>query len=274
MKFEKNIAKVKQEINFKNLYEKNITHIFIKEESKFENFSYKNWSHAFYYLIPLKIYNSNTIKLLNYVINFKHSELLKGVGQGGILTKKNTGIMVNNTNDYFIFFYKQWPYQKNYISIDPPPIQYVVNFIKGRLSTAIKEFLKANETIEKIQFKDLDHPDTILTFEKYYLEILYRFFKDENLSKKFNEAQINEVIGQDSRSQFFLNAMEVLQQEILKNEEEKEKSINSLFSEKNTLIEKIEEKYNNKINEAREFYENNIKDIQNQIQELIKQNSI
>ena len=82
-----NINTVDQKINFKNLYEKNITHIFIKEESKFEGFSYKNWSYAFYYLIPLKIYNSNTIKLLNYVINFKHSEFLKGIGPGGILTK-------------------------------------------------------------------------------------------------------------------------------------------------------------------------------------------
>ena len=180
--------------------------------------------------------------------------------------------MVNNTNDYFIFFYKQWPYQKNYISIDPPPIQYVVNFIKGRLSTAIKEFLKANETIKKIQFKDLDHPDTILTFEKYYLEILYRFFKDENLSKKFNEAQINEVIGQDSRSQFFLNAMEVLQQEILKNEEEKEKSIDSWVHEQEIEFDKIREKYNNKIDKINEFYENEIKNIQNQIQEFLKQN--
>ena len=267
-----NINTVDQKINFKNLYEKNITNISIEEESNFKNFSYKNWSYAFYYLIPLKIYNSNTIKLLNYVINFKHSEFLKGMGPGGILTKKNTGIMVNNTNDYFIFFYKQWPCSKDGLSIDPPSIQYVVNYIKRSLSTAIKEFLKANETIEKIQFKDLDHPDTILTFEKYYLEILYGFFKDENLSKKFNEEQINEVIGQDPKNQFVLNAMEVFRQEMLKIEKEKEKTINSLFSEKNTLIEKIEEKYNNKINEAREFYEDNIKDIQNQIQEFLKQN--
>ena len=56
-----NINTVDQKINFKNLYEKNITNISIKEESNFKNFSYKNWSHAFYYLIPLKIYNSNTI---------------------------------------------------------------------------------------------------------------------------------------------------------------------------------------------------------------------
>lgn len=272
MIFEKNIAKVKQEINFKNLYEKNITHIFIKEESKFESFSYKNWSHAFYYLIPLKIYNSNTIKLLNYVINFKHSEYLKDMCTGGILVEKNTGIMVNNTNDYFIFFYKQWPYQRNYVSIDPPPIQYVVNFIKGRLSTAIKEFLKANETIKKIQFKDLDHPDTILTFEKYYLDILYNFFKDENLSKKFTEEQINEVIGQDPKNQFVLNAMEVFRQEMLKIEKEKEKTIHSLIHEQEAEFDKIREKYNNKIDKTNEFYENERKNIQNQIQEFLKQN--
>lgn len=272
-----NINTVDQKINFKNLYEKNITNISIEEESNFKNFSYKNWSHAFDYLIPLKIYNSNTIKLLNYIINFKHSEFLKGMGPGGILTKKNTGIMVNNTNDYFIFFYifyKQWPCSKDGLSIDPPSIQYVVNYIKRSLSTAIKEFLKANETIEKIQFKDLDHPDTILTFEKYYLEILYGFFKDENLSKKFNEEQINEVIGQDPKNQFILNAMEVFREEVLKVEKERKKSIDSLVHEREIEFEKIREKYNNKINEAMELYENNIKDIQNQIQELMKQNSI
>ena len=272
MRFEKKIAIVKQKINFKNLDEKNITNISIEEESKFESFSYKNWSHAFYYLIPLKIYNSNTIKLLNYVINFKHSEYLKDMCTGGILVEKNTGIVVNHTNDYFIFFYKQWPYSKDGISIDPPPIQYVVNFIKGRLSTAIKEFLKANETIKKIQFKDLDHPDTILTFEKYYLDILYNFFKDENLSKKFTEEQINEVIGQDPKNQFVLNAMEVFRQEMLKIEKEKEKTINSLIHEQEAEFDKIREKYNNKIDKINEFYENEIKNIQNQIQEFLKQN--
>ena len=267
-----NINTVDQKINFKNLFEKNITHIFIKEESKFENFSYQNWSHAFYYLIPLKIYNSNTIKLLNYIINYKHSMWLKDMCTGGILVENNTGIMVNHTNDYFIFFYKQWPCSKDGLSIDPPSIQYVVNYIKRSLSTAIKEFLKANETIEKIQFKDLDHPDTILTFEKYYLEILYGFFKDENLSKKFNEEQINEVIGQDPKNQFVLNAMEVFRQEMLKIEKEKEKTIKSLVQEQGDEFDKIREKYNNKINEAMELYENNIKDIQNQIQEFLKQN--
>ena len=269
-----NINTVDQKINFKNLYEKNITNISIEEESNFKNFSYKNWSHTFDYLIPLKIYNSNTIKLLNYIINYKHSMWLKDMCTGGILVEKNTGIVVNHTNDYFIFFYKQWPYSKDGISIDPPPIQYVVNFIKGRLSTAIKEFLKANETIKKIQFKDLDDPDKMLTFEKYYLEVLYSFFKDENLSKKFNEAQINEVIGQDSKNQFFLSAMEVFREEVLKVEKERKKSIDSLVHEREKEFDKIREKYNNKIDKINEFYENEIKNIQNQIQELMKQNSI
>ena len=272
MIFEKKIVNVNQKINFKNLYEKNITNISIDEENKFENFSYKNWSHAFYYLIPLKIYNSNTIKLLNYIINYKHSMWLKDMCTGGILVEKNTGIVVNHANDYFIFFYKQWPFLKNGISIDIPSIQYVVNFVKGRLSAAINEYLKANNSIEKIQFKDLDHPDTILTFEKYYLDILYNFFKDENLSKKFTEEQINEVIGQDPKNQFFLSAMEVFRQEMLKIEKEKEKTIHSLVHEQENELDKIREKYNNKINEAMELYENNIKDIQNQIQEFLKQN--
>ena len=250
---------------------KNITNISIEEESKFENFSYKNWSHAFYYLIPLKIYNSNTIKLLNYIINYKHSMWLKDMCTGGILVEKNTGIVVNHTNDYFIFFYKQWPYSKDCISIDPPSIQKVFDFIKRSLSLAIKEFLKSNNVI---QFKDLDNPDKMLTFEKYYLEILYGFFKDENLSKKFNEEQINEVIGQDPKNQFVLNAMEVFRQEMLKIEKEKEKTIKSLVHEQGDEFDKIREKYNNKINEAMELYKNNIKDIQNQIQELMKQNSI
>ena len=264
-----NINTVDQKINFKNLYEKNITNISIEEEIKFESFSYKNWSHAFYYLIPLKIYNSNTIKLLNYIINYKHSEYLKDMCTGGILVEKNTGIVVNHTNDYFIFFYKQWPYSKDCISIDPPSIQKVFDFIKRSLSLAIKEFLKSNNVI---QFKDLDNPDKMLTFEKYYLEILYGFFKDENLSKKFNEEQINEVIGQDPKNQFVLNAMEVFRQEMLKIEKEKEKTIKSLVHEQGDEFDKIREKYNNKINEAMELYENERKNIQNQIQEFLKQN--
>lgn len=267
-----NINTVDQKINFKNLYEKNITNISIEEEIKFESFSYKNWSHVFDYLIPLKIYNSNTIKLLNYIINYKHSMWLKDMCTGGILVEKNTGIVVNHSNDYFIFFHKQWPYSKDCLSIDPPSIQYVVNFVKGRLSAAINEYLKANNSIEKIQFKDLYNPDTTLTFEKYYLDILYNFFKDENLSKKFNEEQINEVIGQDPKNQFVLNAMEVFRQEMLKIEKEKEKTIHSLVHEQEKELDKIREKYNNKIDKINEFYENEIKNIQNQIQEFLKQN--
>ena len=264
-----NINTVDQKINFKNLYEKNITNISIEEESNFKNFSYKNWSHVFDYLIPLKIYNSNTIKLLNYVINFKHSEYLKDMCTGGILVEKNTGIVVNHTNDYFIFFYKQWPYSKDCISIDPPSIQKVFDFIKRSLSLTIKKFLKLNNVI---QFKDLDDPDKMLTFEKYYLEVLYSFFKDENLSKKFNEAQIDEVIGQDSKNQFFLSAMEVFREEVLKVEKEKKKSIDSLVHEREMEFDKIREKYNNKIDKINEFYENEIKNIQNKIQEFSKQN--
>lgn len=126
--------------------------------------------------------------------------------------------------------------------------------------------------LKKIQFKDLDHPDTILTFEKYYLDILYNFFKDENLSKKFTEEQINEVIGQDPKNQFVLNAMEVFRQEMLKIEKEKEKTINSLIHERGAEFDKIREKYNNKIDKTNEFYENERKNIQNQIQEFLKQN--
>ena len=266
-----NINTVDQKINFKNLYEKNITNISIEEESNFKNFSYKNWSHAFDYLIPLKIYNSNTIKLLNYIINYKHSMWLKDMCTGGILVEKNTGIVVNHFNDYFIFFHKQWPYSKDGLSIDPPSIQKVFDFIKRSLSLTIKEFLKLNNVI---QFKDLDDPDKMLTFEKYYLEVLYSFFKDENLSKKFNEEQINEVIGQDPKNQFVLNAMEVFREEVLKVKKEKEKTIKSLVHQQGDEFDKIRKKYNNKINEAMELYENNIKDIQNQIQELMKQNSI
>ena len=266
-----NINTVDQKINFKNLYEKNITNISIEEESNFKNFSYKNWSHAFDYLIPLKIYNSNTIKLLNYIINYKHSMWLKDMCTGGILVEKNTGIVVNHSNDYFIFFHKQWPYSKDGLSIDPPSIQKVFDFIKRSLSLTIKEFLKLNNVI---QFKDLDDPDKMLTFEKYYLEVLYSFFKDENLSKKFNEAQINEVIGQDSKNQFFLNAMEVFREEVLKVKKERKKSIDSLVHEREMEFDKIREKYNNKIDKINEFYENEIKNIQNQIQELMKQNSI
>lgn len=210
--------------------------------------------------------------MLNYIINYKHSMWLRGECSGGILTEKNTGIIVNHANDYFIYFYKQWPYQKNCISIDPPSIQYVVKYIKGRLAAAIKEYLEANDTIEKIQFKDLDYSDTTLTFKRYYLEILYSFFKDERLSKKFTEAQVNEAIGQDSKNQFLLNAMEVFRQEILKVEKEKEKILNSLVHERETEFDKIREKYNNKIDETNKFYDNEIKNIQNQIQELMKQN--
>lgn len=263
-----NINKIKQKINFKNLFEKNITSISIKEENKFENFSFQHWSHYFDYLIPLKIYNQNTIKLLNYILNFKHSIWMNDQGHGGILAENNTGIVVNPTNDYFILFSKQWPNDL----LGGPSIKIVIDFIKGRLSSAIKEYLKLNNTIKIIQFKDLDNPDKTLTFERYYLEILYSFFKNDNLSKKFTEEQINEVIGQDLKNQFLLSSMEVFRQEIIKIEEEKEKVENSLICERDILAKKIWKKYKNKINQNNKLYENKIKDIQKQIQEFLKQN--
>lgn len=267
-----NINKIKQEINFKNLFERNITSISVKEENKFENFSFQHWSHYFDYLIPLKIYNPNTIKLLNYILNFKHYIWMNDHGLGGILAENDTGIVVNHANDYFILFSKQWPYSKNGSSQTVPSIQIVIDFIKGRLSSAIKEYLKLNSTIKIVQFKDLDNPDKTLTFERYYLEILYSFFKDNNLSKKFTEEQINEVIGHDLKNQFLLCSMEVFRQEIIKIEDEKEKSKNSLICERDILIEEIRKKYKNKINKSNKLYEDKIKDIQNQIQEFLKQN--
>lgn len=263
-----NINKIKQKINFNNLFEKNITSISIKEENKFENFSFQHWSRYFDYLIPLKIYNQNTIKLLNYILNFKHSIWMNDQGSGGILAENNTGIVVNPTNDYFILFSKQWPIDL----LGGPSIKIVIDFIKGRLSSAIKEYLKLNNTIKIIRFKDLDNPDKTLTFERYYLEILYSFFKNDNLSKKFTEEQINEVIGQDLKNQFLLSTMEVFRQEIIKIEDEKEKVENSLICERDILIKEIMEKYKNKINQNNKLYEKELKDIQKQIQEFLKQN--
>ena len=74
------------------------------------------------------------------------------------------------------------------------------------------------------------------------------------------------------KNQFVLNAMEVFRQEMLKIEKEKEKTINSLIHEQEAEFDKIREKYNNKIDKINEFYENEIKNIQNQIQEFLKQN--
>jgi hypothetical protein len=48
------------EINFPNLREKVITNISIKDENEYKNFHKEHYSHCISYLIPLKIYNSNT----------------------------------------------------------------------------------------------------------------------------------------------------------------------------------------------------------------------
>ena len=97
MRFEKKIAIVKQKINFKNLDEKNITNISIEEESKFESFSYKNWSHAFYYLIPLKIYNSNTtLRTYSYSGNII-SDNFNYNGEVDIFNYKEPTYLIYNT---------------------------------------------------------------------------------------------------------------------------------------------------------------------------------
>ena len=121
-------------------------------------------------------------------------------------------------------------------------------------------------------------PEALFT---YFIPSVHRIQKLNSLLEfnicfqpPYTEEQINEVIGQDPKNQFVLNAMEVFRQEMLKIEKEKEKTINSLIHEQEAEFDKIREKYNNKIDKINEFYENEIKNIQNQIQELMKQNSI
>jgi hypothetical protein len=191
------------EINFPNLHEKVITNISIKDENEYKNFHKEHYSHCISYLIPLKIYNSNTMKLLNYIINFKHSLWFTYGKNGGILAEHKSGIVRNHANEYFIHFNKQYPYTKYGKVTEVPTIQFAIEFIKSRLASAIKEYLKIHNTIKIIQFKDPESPDKTLSFEKYYLDILYNFFKDINLKNKFDEKQIDEVIGEDPKNQFF-----------------------------------------------------------------------
>lgn len=260
------------EINFHNLHEKVITSISIKEENEYKNFHKEHYSHRISYLIPLKIYNSNTIKLLNYIINFKRSLWFNNGGNGGILVEDKTGIVINHANEYFIHYDKQYPYTKHGTLAEIPTIQSAIEFIKGRLASAIKEYLKLHGTIKIIQFKDPESPDKTLSFEKYYLDILYNLFKDINFKNKFTENHINEVIGEDPKNQFLLSAIEVFRQEIMKLEEEKEHSNRAIMTERAAVMNHIQKKYRKKIDDNTKIYEDKIKEIQNQIQEFLKQN--
>ena len=262
------------EINFPNLREKVITNISIKDENEYKNFHKVPWdgAHYIHYLIPLKIYNSNTIKLLNYIINFKSALWVNDAGNGGSLAEDTTGIVINHANEYFIRFDKNYPCTKHGKYVEVPPVQSAIEFIKGRLASAIKEYLKLYSTIKIIQFKDPNSPDKILSFEKYYLDILYNFFKDVNLKNKFTEKQINEVIGEDPKNQFLLSAIEVFRQEIMKIEEEKLNSNHILMTEREILIEEIRKKYKKKIDDNTKIYDDKIKDIQNQIRDFLRQN--
>lgn len=259
-------------INFPNLREKLITIISIKEENEYKNFHKEHYSHCISYLIPLKIYNSNTIKLLNYIINFKGSVWLNDDGNGGILAEDKTGIVINHADEYFIHFDKRYPYTKQGTVTKIPTVQSAIEFIKGRLASAIKEYLKVHNTIKIIQFKDLESPDKTLSFEKYYLDILYNFFKDTNLKNKFDEKHINKVIGEDPKNQFLLSAIEVFRQEIMKIEEEKLNSNHMLMTEREILIEEIRKEYRNRLDNNTKIYDDKIKEIQDKIQDFLRQN--
>lgn len=267
-----NIMLANTAINFPNLREKIITLISIKDENEYKNFHKEHYSHCISYLIPLKIYNSNTIKLLNYIINFKGSLWLNDEGNGGILAEDKTGIVINHVDEYFIHFDKRYPYTKHGTVTEMPTVQSAIEFIKRRLASAIKEYLKLHSTIKIIQFKDPKSPDKTLSFEKYYLDILYNFFKDANLKNKFDEKHINKVIGEDPKNQFLLSAIEVFRQEIMKIEEEKLISNHMLMTEREILIEEIQKKYRKKIDDNTKIYDDKIKDIQNQIKDFLKQN--
>jgi hypothetical protein len=267
-----NISKSYAEINFPNLHEKIITIISIKDENEYKNFHKEHYQHCISYLIPLKIYNSNTMKLLNYIINFKQSLWFNDGGNGGILVDDSTGIVMNHANEYFIHYDKQYPYTKHGTASEIPTIQSAIEFIKKRLASAIKEFLKLHSTIKIIQFKDPESPDKTLYFEKYYLDILYNFFKDNNLKNFFTEKQINEVIGENPKNQFLLSAIEVFRQEIMKIEEEKEKSNHEIMTERAMVMNEIQKKYRQKIDDNTKIYDDKIKEIQNQIKDFLIKN--
>jgi hypothetical protein len=193
-------------------------------------------------------------------------------GNGGILADDKTGIVINHANEYFIHFDKQYPYTKHGTVTEIPTVQSAIEFIKGRLASAIKEYLKIHNTIKIIQFKDPESPDKTLSFEKYYLDILYNFFKDINLKNKFDVRHINKVIGEDPKNQFLLSAIEVFRQEIMKIEEEKEKSNHEIMTERAMVMNEIQKKYREKIDNNTKIYDDKIKEIQNQIQDFLRQN--
>ena len=92
------------------------------------------------------------------------------------------------------------------------------------------------------------------------------------MKNKFTEKQINEVIGEDPKNQFLLSAIEVFRQEIMKLEDEKESLNRAIMTEREILIEEIRKKYKKKIDDNTKIYEDKIKDIQNQMQDFLRQN--
>lgn len=247
-------------INFGGYREKAVSTISINDEEY-----YKNSDKLSDNIVPLKIYNPNTIQLLNYIINFKGYMHMFNKGCGGTIVDFRTGIAVNRLNEYFIHFPLRTEEQRSN--------GHATKFIFDKLATAIKEYLKVNSTISTILIKDHNDYNNWLKFDKVYLDVLYDFLRGKDLKKKFTEEQINDVIGSDcSKDQFLINALEVFKNEIKRVENEKERSNLSLLEEKSAMIDQINQQYQQKINDNNEKYHNKIKDIQNQIRNFLNEN--
>lgn len=259
-----------QGINF-DIYEKVIDPIKNSEEEYFQNYEHRDWGRCYSYLIPIRIYNKDTQKLLNYIINYKYVLSCHNESQGGIFFEPSTRFCKNYVGDFFIYFKKSYPYSKAGKSVNTPSVSEAIKFIEGRLAAAIKEFLNHNNN-KIIGFKDIDNPTTVLKFDRYYVELLHSFFKKENLSKKFTKDQIKNVIGEKLDNQLLISALDVYKNEISKLEKEQkytEEKISEKYREK---VFVLNQELNEKKAQNKRFYQKKIDEIQAQINEMLKNN--
>lgn len=206
---------------------------------------------------------------------------------GGLFVKCNAKVAISTISEVCLKFKEVGDeYIKKYIRA-AFGVDEMTKAIKEKLANELKKFWEAhsedinNDGMLKIKSTNESGEEIVFKYcEADYL-VLYEFLKGRNVDKlktKYDQAKLNEMIGERVEDQFVITAVETIQNEIAEIAETCEDEIYNMETEFRENCNKLWDAMlkKNKENKKRIADEGmeKIKDLQNQISEMIKMGNI
>lgn len=269
----------------------------VEEERKFENNNVVSSNYGSFYesVTYLGVHSKKAATLLNEVINWRIRTLAAKAGKeyydgvdslkgGGLFVKCNCEVVISSIGEVGLKFKETYgKYIKRYIRAVSAPAE-INKAIKDKIANELKKFwmayskyLKEHDGVFKFKRTNRNGDDVAYEYRETDYRILYEVLKGRNVDKlkaKYDQVKWDEMIGKKVEDQFVISAIETIQNEIVKIAETRDNDLNNAEAEYraefNRLWTKNKENKERIANEAME----KIKNLQNQINEMIKMGNI